>query len=100
MVIGIKYCGGCNPVFDRRKIVDMISESYPEVIVEYVTEKNIYEIALIINGCTRACSNHENIKAKTKVFLQSEDDYRKLINIIDNLYMEKEAQNIGLERNI
>ena len=84
MVIGIKYCGGCNPVYNRRKIVEMILENYPDIIVEYVNDERFYDLALIINGCARACSNHENIKAKNKVFLQSENDYKKLKNIIDD----------------
>lgn len=87
MIIGIKYCGGCNPVYDRRKIVDMILENYPNIIVEYVKEENFYDLALIINGCTRACSCHENIRAKNKIFIQSVNDYERLKNIIDDYYL-------------
>lgn len=87
MVIGIKYCGGCNPVYDRKKVVEMILENYPNIIVEYVKEESFYDLVLIINGCTRACSYHEKIKTKNKIFIQSENDYRKLKNIIDDYYM-------------
>lgn len=90
MVIGIKFCGGCNPVYNRIEIVNKILENYPSIIIEYVKEDKLYEIALIINGCSRVCTNHEYIKSINKVFLQCENDYKKVEEIID-LYQKREV---------
>lgn len=42
----IKFCGGCNPFYDRKKVYQML-----------LNNKNIQSIAktIILNGCQRGC---------------------------------------------
>ena len=30
MLIGVKYCGGCNPVYNRGRQVKRLQEQFPE----------------------------------------------------------------------
>lgn len=42
----IKFCGGCNPFYDRKKVYQML-----------LNNKNIQSIdkTIILNGCQRGC---------------------------------------------
>ena len=34
MRLGVKYCGGCNPRFDRKEIVKRLKEDYPHINIK------------------------------------------------------------------
>ena len=85
MVIGIKYCGGCNPVYDRAKRVGKLKESNPEH--EFVTPKGdtVCDYWAVVCGCSRRCAQINHLKARYKVavvwdeesFLQLEEELKK-----------------------
>jgi hypothetical protein len=53
--IGLKYCGGCNPLHDRVRTAHGIKESLKDR-VEFVSyEDEDIEGILIIAGCPTAC---------------------------------------------
>lgn len=84
MNIGIKYCGGCNPHYDRTKYLNKIMESFENYKFEYAKENNSYDIILVINGCNRACADHSELKG-TKIFINSETDYEIAIELLKNM---------------
>ena len=49
-IIGVKYCGGCNPEYNRSAAI----EEWWENIVP-VQEHIEYDIILLVCGCRRAC---------------------------------------------
>ncbi|WP_077611246.1 hypothetical protein [Clostridium sp. Marseille-P2415] len=56
MVIGIKYCGGCNPVYDRvRRVRRFIEENS---LYEYVgiSANQPCDYWLVVCGCIRRCA--------------------------------------------
>ncbi|HHZ01515.1 MAG TPA: hypothetical protein GX396_01065 [Tissierellia bacterium] len=81
MNIGIKYCGGCNSIFDRIEIVNKIKKIFKEENFEYAKEGDSYDIVLVVNGCTRACADHSALKGH-KIFINSESDFQKAVNLI------------------
>lgn len=84
MNIGIKYCGGCNPHFDRTAILNKIMELFKGDKFEYAKENNFYDIIIVIDGCSRACSDHSSLKGKEKIFINSEADYQEAVDLIFN----------------
>jgi hypothetical protein len=56
IVIGIKYCGGCNPRIDRAKLALEIEKLLPP---EYNFTTNLslnpWDIGIMICGCPTAC---------------------------------------------
>lgn len=69
MVIGIKYCGGCNPRYQRAKAVEKLKEKFPEhtyVSTGYGKECDIW---IVVCGCSRACADHGGLMAGKKKFL-------------------------------
>lgn len=82
MRIGIKYCGGCNPIFDRKKLAENISDEYAGCSFEPVRDDVFYDAVLIINGCGRACGGHEKLKTAEKIFVNKPSDIEKIRKIL------------------
>lgn len=87
MEIGIKYCGGCNPTYDRTDIVSRLKKYIGiECTIEIAKQGIIYDVVVILCGCSSACASHQNLEAKyEKVCITSENDIVNLVNIIDKI---------------
>jgi hypothetical protein len=87
MRIGIKYCGGCNPRYDRTDLVTRLKKHIGEGhSIETAKQGIIYDIVVVLCGCTSACASHQNLEVKyEKICITSESDYIKLLNIIDKI---------------
>ncbi|MDR1496610.1 MAG: hypothetical protein LBS67_06820 [Clostridiales Family XIII bacterium] len=63
--MGFKFCGGCNPVYDRRAAYEKIrsdvcvraAERGVEVSFEPVREGVRYDALLVICGCANRCAS-------------------------------------------
>ncbi|MGI6488156.1 MAG: hypothetical protein GX964_04145 [Syntrophomonadaceae bacterium] len=54
MKLKIKYCGGCNPVTDRKKVVnDVLAILRQHTSVEVTAEQP--DILLVMGGCSVCC---------------------------------------------
>lgn len=69
--IGLKFCGGCNPRYDRVEVANTIKRKY--------TEANITEtghgqkINIVICGCTSACADISNLSGEILIIKKAED---------------------------
>ena len=62
-LIGIKYCGGCNPVIDRGKLAMKIEKQLPpEFILSKGQTKKLWDIGILICGCPTACADKPEFK--------------------------------------
>ena len=59
MRIGVKYCGGCNPRFDRRVALDEIKEAVPSAQIMSAEDEGIYDVLLVLGGCPNCCADIE-----------------------------------------
>jgi len=59
--IGVKYCGGCDPVYDRVKRVEKIAKSLKHYVKLVSYREPPYKILLVINGCHKQCAELEEI---------------------------------------
>ena len=55
MTIGVKYCGGCNPRYDRPAEISKVKESYSDITFESYNFKKEYDRVLLVCGCERMC---------------------------------------------
>jgi hypothetical protein len=98
MSFGIKYCGGCNPQYDRVEIAEKI-KSYigNEHNVEIVEEGKVYDVLIILCGCHCACANHKDIKVILKrINVTCERDYENLLLIIDKIKVQPDFEEKNL----
>ena len=82
MNIGIKYCGGCNPHYDRTSVLNKIKRLFKDDKFEYAKENKFYDIIIIIDGCSRACADHSSLKCIEKIFIKSKSDYQNAADLI------------------
>ncbi|WP_312831682.1 hypothetical protein [Sedimentibacter saalensis] len=90
MKIGIKYCGGCNPTFNRREFVEKLIDEFEDVYIEPADEKKAYDIVLIISGCLNSCVDHTHLYGKHKVIVSSVNDYISAKHVIESCCKETE----------
>jgi len=57
-LIGVKYCGGCNPLIDRAKLVREIGKLLPpEYSLTTDQSSNTWDVGILICGCSTACAD-------------------------------------------
>lgn len=73
MEISIKYCGGCNPRYDRAALVEMLKKENPDVIFSYADENKETDFLLVICGCTATCALYDTLKSRHGLILVSNE---------------------------
>jgi len=59
MKVAIKFCGGCDPTYDRVEVYRRIKLLAGHSIEWLGLEKQGYEAVLLVCGCLRACPESE-----------------------------------------
>lgn len=98
MVGGIKYCGGCNPRFDRGKAFDTIKKRLEGKVDFLIAEEEIeYDFILVIGGCTKCCASYCQYKTKNDYILMWDENHiEKIIRKIQEIG----GMELGLEGNL
>jgi hypothetical protein len=68
--VAIKYCGGCNPDYDRVAIAKRIKQSLNGKIEFVSPEDGNIDLVLAIEGCKTACADLSAFEA-TKICIIS-----------------------------
>jgi len=80
--IGIKYCGGCNPYYDRVALVRRI-EGRLHGKVEFVSpDKDSVELVLAVEGCKTACADLGSFDGKQIRGIAQREDVDEFIQEI------------------
>lgn len=71
MLCGIKYCGGCNPRYDRgeafRKIKGHFEGREGRIDFQLAQEGVEYDVLLVISGCHNNCATVDMYKWKRAI---------------------------------
>ncbi|KUG04225.1 hypothetical protein ASZ90_018446 [hydrocarbon metagenome] len=70
----IKYCGGCNPVINRKKLVDEVLNCLKVSTPVELTQKHA-DIALVVCGCSAACVDLDRIRNDTEYLILVAGNY-------------------------
>ena len=65
--VGIRYCGGCNPRYDRGAMVKRITEKHPEWDAGAAREGEHYQLLIVVGGCSACCAAYEQFQAERVV---------------------------------
>lgn len=55
--IAVRYCGGCSTTYDREAAVKQLQDLMPEYSFVIAEPGKRYRAALIVNGCSCACTS-------------------------------------------
>lgn len=65
MLVGVKFCGGCNPRYDRGKaLADIKKETQGQAEFVVAEEGGEYDYLLVIGGCTNCCASYSQYKVR------------------------------------
>ena len=76
--IGVKYCGGCNPYFDRTVAVDRIVAKWRDRVEFVSSAETDVDAWLVTAGCPSACVDLEPFKGRPIYIItddKSADDF-------------------------
>lgn len=59
MLVGVKFCGGCNPRYDRGAYFARVKAENPLCGFEIAEEEKQYDVLLVIGGCPSCCASCE-----------------------------------------
>lgn len=57
IAVAVRYCGGCNPRFDRVKAVQRLAEMVPDAMLTTRTEGDTFPAAVVVFGCASRCAD-------------------------------------------
>ena len=71
--IAVKYCGGCNPEFDRVAAMDEMLDRLADIVDVVPLEDDRANMLVAVEGCATACADLGGFKGKTVVVLTSRE---------------------------
>jgi len=71
--IAIKYCGGCNPVYERVAAVAEMLDRLADAVAVVPLDDQRADLLLAVEGCPTACADLSGFKGKKVVVLKSRE---------------------------
>ena len=87
--IGIKYCGGCNPKYDRTAWVDKLQEGLNDKIEWVYGFDPEVDTYLVVCGCETACADIKSLSEKKLILATSESNHNDCLAEIRKSLQEK-----------
>ncbi len=87
MKIGIRFCGGCNPRYDRGKVAGELMKAFEGKVDFGIAEEGIpYDHLVVIGGCTNCCAGYDQFDNRGEVLkIWEPDHFEKTVSIIKGL---------------
>jgi hypothetical protein len=77
--VAIKYCGGCNPGYDRVALADYIKKSL-HGRVEFVSlDSEVVDMVLAVEGCKTCCADLSSFEGRPIHFITRLEDAGKFL---------------------
>lgn len=86
MTVGVKYCGGCNPRYNRTGLVKRLEEAFPTGDFPPARPGISYDALLVVCGCPVQCAGTCGLSAAVTVPVVGERDYDRAIEAIRRAY--------------
>lgn len=86
MKIRVKYCGGCNPRFDRKAVAEALRAACREAeVIERHAEEPM-DFVTVICGCPAACASHADLAGRRgKIVVSSKEESEKMLATVKGL---------------
>ncbi len=72
--VALKYCGGCDPEFDRVEYFQKIQKKAGDSIEWVTLDEGRYEAVLLIEGCATACPEKDSASLSGNIVSLKNDD--------------------------
>lgn len=78
MLIGVRFCGGCNPKYDRSAYFDKLVGDNSSHQFEVAQEGENFDALVVIGGCASCCAEYEQYEFDRLVKIWEETHPTKL----------------------
>ncbi len=68
MKCGVRFCGGCNPRFERGEVFRQLKRDIRNIEFTYADEDESYDMLLVIGGCPSCCAAYEQYDVNGNVY--------------------------------
>lgn len=90
MKYGVKFCGGCNPRYERGRALKGIKDALSEKVdFEIAKEDSDYDGLLVIAGCSNCCPEIRTYKTKKRPIKMWEEKH--IEQVIDEITKEADV---------
>ena len=79
---GVRYCGGCNPRFDRVAGVRRLEDACPWAVFEGARPGVCYDLLLIVGGCTACCPDQTGLEGRYRMEIRVEADFERALALL------------------
>lgn len=81
--VGLKYCGGCNPEYDRVTLVKQMERELQDVVEFVAPDTEGIDLILAVQGCRTACADltsFRGLKIRTITRIKDAEVFVKEVN--------------------
>ena len=99
-LIGVRYCGGCNPRYDRVASMTRLKKMLPEMEFVNAAAGERYDAVLVVSGCSTQCTKTDDLTVPAERLMRV-NGYGDLLPVRDRLTelpRLKEAQYLSREQ--
>lgn len=98
--IGVRYCGGCNPRFDRVALVKRLEGMFPELEFVPAEAGKPYPAVLVVCGCPARCANVSGltVPAGGLIYLSGGEDLLPARDKLKEALQSQEARSLDHEQ--
>jgi hypothetical protein len=84
--IGIKYCGGCNPGYERVEMIQRVQFRFNDRFLFLRHDEPDIDVLVLMSGCHRTCAGKDlNTTKIPHCLVTGENDFDNLINWLKSL---------------
>lgn len=91
--IGIRYCGGCNPAYDRSRLVAQLLRRFPEIAIQYDPERYC-ALWIVVNGCLTGCAD-SSLPGDEICVIRQPADLKQAVRKIQGLIDREDSRKSG-----
>ena len=85
--IGVKYCGGCNPTYERVNMLQQVQSLFKDQLLFRRHDEPDIEFIVLLSGCHRACAGQDLHPMEISYYsLTGENDFKNLIDYLMSVY--------------
>jgi len=83
MKAAVKFCGGCNPSYDRVEAAERVRHLLGEHVEFVAPDDPAVDGVIVITGCRTACADVSAFRDKPMLFITSPESRDKVVRIIE-----------------
>lgn len=95
MKIGIKYCGGCNPRYDRTNVIEQLKKDLPGSDAFLAEPFADMDYVVVVCGCKSACALIDGFEGRYgRTILTESDAYDGLLSELKQIQLKIKGENL------